>query len=74
MTAPLKIYEKLDAFYLGRGFDLKAGRVTDQLVLYDSKDLVTHAMLVGMTGSGKTGLGVVAAGRGGHRPSSGVGD
>ncbi len=58
MTAPLKIYEKLDAFYLGRGFDLKAGRVTDQLVLYDSKDLVTHAMLVGMTGSGKTGLGV----------------
>ena len=27
-------------------------------VLYDSRDLVTHALVVGMTGSGKTGLGI----------------
>jgi hypothetical protein len=29
---------------------------TDNLVLYDSRDLTTHAVCVGMTGSGKTGL------------------
>ena len=49
-------YEKLGAFYLGRPHDLKAGEDGDGLVLYDSKDLVTHAVCVGMTGSGKTGL------------------
>jgi hypothetical protein len=51
-------YEKLGAFYLGRPYDLAAGRPGDGLVLYDSKDLVTHAVCVGMTGSGKTGLGI----------------
>jgi len=49
-------YEKLGAFYLGRVHDTEAGRTTDRLVLYDSRDLVTHAVVVGMTGSGKTGL------------------
>ena len=58
MGSPLKIYEKLGAFYLGKGYDLEDGEATDDLVLYDCKDLVTHAVLVGMTGSGKTGLGV----------------
>ena len=50
-------YEKLGAFYLGRAYDLaeKKGR-EGELTLYDSKDLVTHAVCVGMTGSGKTGL------------------
>src|SRR5882724_10170384 len=43
-------YEKLGTFYLGKEKD--SGR----LLLYDSKDLVTHAVCVGMTGSGKTGL------------------
>ncbi len=43
-------YEKLGAFYLGR---LHPGGET---FLYRSKDLVTHAVCVGMTGSGKTGL------------------
>ncbi len=43
-------YEKLGAFYLGRVKD------STQTLLYDSKDLVTHAVCVGMTGSGKTGL------------------
>jgi DNA helicase HerA-like ATPase len=49
-------YEKLGAFYLGRPYDLKTKQVKDGLLLYDSKDLVTHAVCVGMTGSGKTGL------------------
>ena len=49
-------FEKLGAFYLGRPYDLKNKRRRDGLVLYDSKDLVTHAVCVGMTGSGKTGL------------------
>ncbi len=49
-------YEKLGQFYLGKTFDPGAGKVEDDLVLYDSKDLVTHGMVVGMTGSGKTGL------------------
>src|SRR3954467_8168675 len=49
-------YEKLGVFYLGREFDLAAGKPKDDLVLYDSKDLTTHALCVGMTGSGKTGL------------------
>ncbi len=49
-------YEKLGVFYLGREFDPKANALGDDLVLYDSKDLTTHAVCVGMTGSGKTGL------------------
>jgi hypothetical protein len=49
-------YEKLGAFYLGREFDPAANALTEDLVLYDSKDLTTHAVCVGMTGSGKTGL------------------
>ena len=59
MTIPQEEqYEKLAAFYLGRGYDLDAEEISKELVLYDSKDLCTHAVLVGMTGSGKTGLGV----------------
>src|SRR5215211_745973 len=42
-------YEKLGVFYLGRELDATP-------VLYESKDLTTHAVCVGMTGSGKTGL------------------
>ncbi|EDL58598.1 ATP-binding protein [Gimesia maris] len=49
-------YEKLGAFYLGREYDLPADQLKEDLVLYDSKDLTTHAVCVGMTGSGKTGL------------------
>jgi hypothetical protein len=52
-----KHYEKLGQFYLGREYDLeKKSSAGKNLVLYDSKDLVTHAIVVGMTGSGKTGL------------------
>jgi DNA helicase HerA-like ATPase len=49
-------YEKLGVFYLGQLYDLDAQERLDRLLLYDSRDLVTHAVCVGMTGSGKTGL------------------
>jgi hypothetical protein len=49
-------FEKLGVFYLGRPYDLTNKKRKDGLLLYDSKDLVTHAVCVGMTGSGKTGL------------------
>jgi len=49
-------YEKLGSFYLGKKYDLGGRKLLDDLVNYDSKDLVTHALCVGMTGSGKTGL------------------
>ncbi len=49
-------FEKLGVFYLGKGYDLKNKKLLEELILYDSKDLVTHAVCVGMTGSGKTGL------------------
>src|SRR5215470_7252248 len=51
-------FEKLGVFYLGREYDLKNKTAKEPLVLYDSKDLVTHAVCIGMTGSGKTGLGI----------------
>jgi Helicase HerA, central domain len=51
-------FEKLGAFYLGKNFDTVGGKLSDELVLYDSKDLTTHAVIIGMTGSGKTGLGI----------------
>ncbi len=49
-------YEKLGVFYLGRRLDLDARQTTPDLLLYESKHLVTHGLVVGMTGSGKTGL------------------
>ena len=49
-------FEKLGVFYLGKLYDLNTKTPKDELLLYDSKDLVTHAVCVGMTGSGKTGL------------------
>ena len=49
-------YEKLGVFYLGRPYDPAAEQAVASPLLYDSKDLVTHAVCVGMTGSGKTGL------------------
>jgi len=47
-----EIYEKMGLFYLGEKSD------GSELALYKSKDLTTHAMIIGMTGSGKTGLGI----------------
>ena len=44
------------SFYLGRVFDPNTGKLTKDQVLYDPADLTTHAVVTGMTGSGKTGL------------------
>lgn len=49
-------FEKLGVFYLGRPYDLTKKKPKEGWLLYDSKDLVTHAVCVGMTGSSKTGL------------------
>ncbi len=49
-------FEKLGSFYLGSICDAATSAATDSLLLYDAKDLTTHAVAVGMTGSGKTGL------------------
>ncbi len=43
-------------FYLGRRYDPATHRLTESVVYYDSRDLTTHAVVLGMTGSGKTGL------------------
>src|SRR6187455_1252826 len=49
-------FEKLGAFYLGRGYDAAKDQLAGDPLMYDSRDLTTHAVCVGMTGSGKTGL------------------
>jgi len=49
-------FERLGAFYLGQEHDLATGKRLDSLVMYDARDLTTHAVCLGMTGSGKTGL------------------
>ncbi len=48
-----------DGFYLGGVVDPATGERADDRVLYDGSDLTTHGVIVGMTGSGKTGLGVI---------------
>jgi hypothetical protein len=49
-------FEKQGQFYLGRSYDIATRKRGDEPILYDASDLVTHAVCVGMTGSGKTGL------------------
>jgi DNA helicase HerA-like ATPase len=56
VSSQVDVYEKLGAFYLGRACDPKTGETAAAPLLYDAKDLTTHAVCVGMTGSGKTGL------------------
>lgn len=51
-------YERLGSFYLGKEYDIDQTALRSDYVMYDAKDLTTHAVIVGMTGSGKTGLGV----------------
>ena len=48
--------EQLGSFYLGAAYDLESGQRSETPINYDARDLVTHAVCVGMTGSGKTGL------------------
>ncbi len=51
--------ERQAAFYLGREYDPQTRQPRpDVPVMYDARDLTTHAVCIGMTGSGKTGLGV----------------
>ncbi|MDX9897216.1 MAG: DUF87 domain-containing protein, partial [Desulfofustis sp.] len=54
-----RVYEKLGLFYLGREKAVEVGAASpDRPFLLKSKDLTTHGVIIGMTGSGKTGLGV----------------
>ena len=49
-----------DEFYFGQAFDLSEGKaIPEKLTFYDPQDLTTHGVIVGMTGSGKTGLGII---------------
>ena len=49
-------FEKLGVFYMGKPFNLEGGNEEPGYILYESRHLTTHAVVVGMTGSGKTGL------------------
>jgi len=51
-------YEKLGLFYLGREVDMESREPSQLPLLYKNKNFTTHAAIIGMTGSGKTGLGV----------------
>lgn len=53
-----KGYEQLGLFYLGRELDMESGKASAAPFLLKSKDFTTHAAIIGMTGSGKTGLGI----------------
>ncbi len=52
----MPIIEKLGSFFLGNEYDLATKKLSDVPINYDARDLTTHAVCVGMTGSGKTGL------------------
>ena len=51
-------YEKLGALYLGKPYGLAQSEMRDELLLYDSKHLLTRGVCFGMSGSGKTGLSI----------------
>ena len=53
-----KNYEKLGLFYLGKDVDRETMETMESLTLLKNKNFTTHAAIIGMTGSGKTGLGV----------------
>ncbi len=56
-----EVHQSIDipaCFYLGKEYDLGAKQPSDQLILYDARNLTTHGVIVGMTGSGKTGLSI----------------
>ena len=50
MTDSVNEIEGLGSFYLGKPYDVESKQPGDGYVLYDSKDLTTHAVCVGMTG------------------------
>ena len=51
-------YEKLGLLYLGREIDIESGTSSQRPLLYPNNNLTTHGVIIGMTGSGKTGLGI----------------
>ncbi len=51
-------YEKLGLLYLGRELDIESGDPSPLPLLYKNKSMTTHGVIIGMTGSGKTGLGI----------------
>jgi len=53
-----EMYEKLGLFYLGKDVDKTTMQATEALTLLKNKNFTTHAAIIGMTGSGKTGLGI----------------
>ena len=62
MSEPPAETESIDrpaCFYLGREYDLATKSVLpDKNIMYDARNLTTHGVIVGMTGSGKTGLSI----------------
>ena len=52
----MKPIERMGGFYLGKEVDPATGDMSPEPLMYDARDLTTHAVCVGMTGSGKTGL------------------
>jgi hypothetical protein len=53
-----EVYEKLGLFYLGKDIDKETNQASEALTLLKNKNFTTHAAIIGMTGSGKTGLGI----------------
>jgi len=53
-----EVYEKAGLFYLGKDVSKQTQKSTDILTLLKNKNFTTHAAIIGMTGSGKTGLGI----------------
>ncbi|MGW8194118.1 MAG: ATP-binding protein, partial [Desulforhopalus sp.] len=51
-------YEKIGLFYLGRELDIHSGHPSPRPLLFKNRSLTTHGCIIGMTGSGKTGLGI----------------
>ncbi len=55
----MQFVEAPNNFYLGARVDPESDQVLeDEVIYYDSRDLMTHGVILGMTGSGKTGLGI----------------
>lgn len=54
----MKKTEQSGNLYLGKIFKQREKKLSSELFKFDSKNLTTHAICVGMTGSGKTGLGI----------------
>jgi len=54
----VELYEKLGLFYVGQDIDRDSMEPTDNLTLLKNTNFTTHAAIIGMTGSGKTGLGI----------------